>query len=78
MPDYNHYFKDVRHLQTIDVYRIHQLYGVTDPGLQHAIKKLLVAGGRGAKDRRKDIEEARDTLVRAIEMLQEDERNEAP
>ena len=40
---HSHYFKDVRHLQTVDVYRVLALFGVTDPCLQHAAKKILVA-----------------------------------
>ena len=60
---HEHYFKDVATLNVIDVYRVLQLFGVTDPCLQHAIKKLLVAGGRGAgKDITQDIGEAIDTL----------------
>ena len=47
---HSHYFKNVRHLDGIDVYRVLELFNVTDPCLQHAIKKLLCAGGRGAKD----------------------------
>ena len=72
---HNHYFKDVQRLQYVDLYRVHSLFNVTDPCLQHAIKKLLVAGGRGAgKDKSKDIQEAVDSLVRWQEMAQEDER----
>lgn len=70
---HSHYFKDVRHLETVDVYRILRVFGVTDPCVQHAAKKLLVAGGRGVKDIRKDIREAIDSLERAIEMMDEDE-----
>lgn len=70
---HSHYFKDVRHLETVDVYRILRVFGVTDPCIQHATKKLLVAGGRGVKDIRKDIREAIDSLERAIEMMDEDE-----
>src|SRR5690606_25536791 len=36
---YGHYFRDVSHLQAIDVYRVLRLFGVTDPCLQHATKK---------------------------------------
>lgn len=69
-----HYFKDVSNLETIDVYRVLDLFNVTDQTLGHAIKKLLVAGGRGAgKDFRKDVQEAIDTLQRRLEMLDEDE-----
>lgn len=70
---YNHYFKDVTHLDSIDTYRVHQLFNVTDAGVAHASKKLLCGGQRGAKSRIKDITEARDTLNRVIEMYKEDE-----
>lgn len=66
---HNHYYKGVEHLTQIDVYRVLTLFNVTCPCLQHAIKKLLVAGGRGAgKDTGKDVQEAIDTLVRRQEM----------
>ena len=68
-----HYHKDVRHLQTIDVYRVLALFNVTDPCIQHAVKKLLVAGGRGAgKDITRDVQEAIDSLNRFMEMKVED------
>lgn len=68
-----HYHKDVRHLETIDVYRVLALFNVTDPCIQHAVKKLLVAGGRGAgKDISRDIQEAVDSLNRWQEMQAED------
>lgn len=69
---YNHYFKNVAHLEALDVYRVLQLFGVTDPCLQHAIKKLLCAGVRGVKDQSKDIQEAIDALNRSLEMRRED------
>lgn len=72
-----HYFKPVAGLQYIDVYRTLQLFAVTDPCLQHAIKKLLVAGGRGAKDISQDVQEAIDTLERWNAMRKEDRRAEA-
>ena len=69
---HSHYYKNVAHLDSIDVYRVLQLFGVTDPCLQHAIKKLLCAGVRGVKDQNKDIQEAIDSLQRALEMRNED------
>lgn len=69
---HNHYFKNVAHLKTVDVYRVLDLFEVTDQALGHAVKKLLVAGGRGAKDWRKDVQEAIDTLQRRLEMADED------
>lgn len=69
---HNHYFKDVSHLETIDVYRVLDIFNVTDPCLQHAVKKLLVAGGRGAgKDINRDVREAIDSLERWFEMQEE-------
>ena len=44
------------------------MYEVTDPCLAHAIKKLLVAGKRGAKSEYSDIQEAIDTLNRWQDM----------
>lgn len=73
MQKHSHYFKDVSRLQTVDVYRVLALFNVTDPCLQHAIKKLLVAGGRGGgKDINRDIQEAVDSLARWQEMRRED------
>jgi hypothetical protein len=69
---YNHYFKNTVHLNAVDVYRVLSLYGVTDPCLQHAIKKLLCAGDRGAKDIEQDVQEAIDALERWQDMKQED------
>jgi len=70
---HSHYFKEVGHLGYVDVYRVLQLFAVTDPCLQHAIKKLLVAGGRGAgKSIEKDVREAVDTLNRWLQMRAED------
>ena len=71
--NHSHYFKDVSNLKHIDVYRVLILFGVTDPCLQHAIKKLLCAGNRGVKDTRQDVQEAVTSLVRYLEMQTEDE-----
>ena len=68
----SHYFRDVSSLRHIDVYRVLSLFSVTDPCLQHALKKVLVAGKRGAKDEVKDIQEAILTLQRKLEMIEED------
>lgn len=70
---YAHYVKNVSHLKAIDVYRILDLYGVTHPALQHAVKKLLCAGKRGTKDYRRDLCEAMDSIDRALQMADEDE-----
>lgn len=70
---HSHYFRQVQHLSEIDLYRFFELFNVTDQALGHAIKKLVVPGMRGGgKPARKDIEEARDTLNRWLEMRDED------
>ncbi len=68
---YSHYFKACPY-KVIDPYRVLELFEVTNPGLQHAIKKLLVAGGRGAKNIGQDVQEAIDTLERWKAMRVED------
>lgn len=69
---HDHYKKDVRHLDMIDVYRVIELFEVTHPALQHALKKVLCAGDRGAKDWEKDVQEAIDSLNRGLQMRVED------
>ncbi len=74
MNEYKHYQKNVEHLKWIDVYRVLLLFGVTDPCLQHATKKLLCAGNRGVKDELKDVQEAIASLTRYLEIKTEDEK----
>ena len=69
---HDHYFKDVSSLKHIDIYRVLLLFGVTNPCLQHAIKKLLCAGQRGIKDQKQDVQEAIASLLRYLEMQTED------
>jgi hypothetical protein len=62
---HSHYFKPVPSGTThLDVYAVLRMFDVADPCMQHAIKKLLCAGQRGAKDATKDVQEAIDTLAR--------------
>lgn len=77
---HGHYFKSVEHLTEVDVYRVCEMFKVQDcsGATQHAIKKLLLPGQRGAgKDQRKDYQEAVDTLQRRIDMMDEDMAIEA-
>lgn len=69
---HNHYYKNVTQLDYIDVYRVLELFNVTDPCLSHAVKKLLVAGGRGHKDIQRDVQDVIDSCVRWQEMRRED------
>ncbi len=67
---HSHYFKDVSGIDQIDVYAVLRLFEVTDPCLQHIVKKALCAGKRGAKDWAKDVQEIADTAQRLIELEQ--------
>lgn len=69
---FSHYYKNVERLKYIDVYRVLWLFDVDNPCIQHAIKKLLVAGARGGKDVETDLREAIASINRALEMLEED------
>ena len=70
---HNHYFKDVSNLDYIDVYRTLKLFNVTDPCLQHAAKKILVAGNRGHKDLVRDVKDIIDSCQRFLDMYDEDD-----
>lgn len=79
---HSHYFKSVAGLTHVDVYRVLELFDVTDPCIQHAVKKLLVAGGRGVKAAMgqtvaRDVQEAIDSLTRWQAMRLEDAERSA-
>ena len=67
---YPHYYKDVTHLSAVDVYMMLHLFPLNDDStcLGHAVKKIMVPGGRGAKGRQQDIEEAIDSLKRFLQI----------
>lgn len=53
---------------TVDVYDVLKAFDVTCPATQHAVKKLLCSGIRGHKDLTTDLIEAKESIVRAIEL----------
>lgn len=71
--NHNHYFKSCPY-DTLDVYRVINIFGVSDPCIQHALKKLLCSGVRGYKDQSKDIQDVIDTLERWKQMREEDDK----
>ena len=71
--NHNHYFKPCPY-DTLDVYRVINIFGVSDPCIQHALKKLLCSGVRGHKDQSKDIQDVIDTLERWKQMREEDDK----
>ena len=55
-----------------DVYRVLTAFNVTQPAVQHAIKKLLCAGIRGKGGEVQDLSEAIDAIeARLLEIDQE-------
>jgi len=75
---HSHYFKDISLIDILDVYRVCDLFEVNDAAIQHAVKKLLLAGDRGVKDKVKDIQEAIDSLERYLEMKRENNGYASP
>ena len=71
--DYSYYKYSYKGIK-LDPYRILDIYKITCPAQQHAIKKLLRAGN-SVKELKQDITEVIDTLKRKLEMLEEDSDN---
>lgn len=53
---------------TVDVYRVIDAFQVTDPALQHLVKKALCAGLRGHKDRTQDLNDIMQSAQKAVHM----------
>lgn len=67
--------KYTRHIPTldgqkapVDVYCVLAAFPTGSAAIDHAVKKLLAPGQRGAKSRIQDLKEARASLDRAIEL----------
>lgn len=56
---------------SFDVYDILVMFGVTNPALQHLIKKALNAGNRGHKDLQEDLDDIIASAIRAKELEDE-------
>lgn len=67
------YHKKIRS-ETIDVYDVLDAYDCGCSASEHAVKKLLMSGNRGHKDRITDLVEALQSVKRAIQ--KEEERQE--
>jgi hypothetical protein len=65
------HFRSVEAFNEIDVYTVHHLFSIQDPSgcIQHASKKLLLSSlHTGGKATYSDIQEAKDTLVRWLQL----------
>ena len=56
------------HGVSVDVYDVLMAWGVTNPALQHLIKKALQCGKRGHKDNQQDLQDIIDSAIRAKEL----------
>lgn len=61
---YTRYCKGVQ----VDVYDVLQAFDVTNPALQHLIKKALCVGIRGHKTKQQDLQDIIDSAIRAKEL----------
>ena len=64
MSKYNRVCKGV----TLDVYDVLAAFNVTNPALQHLVKKALCCGLRGHKDKAQDMAEILESAKRAVEL----------
>ena len=55
----------------VDVYRVLNAFPTGSPEIDHAVKKLLAAGKRGAKDELQDLKEAIQSIEARINYLKE-------
>jgi hypothetical protein len=70
-PKRNKYMREIKSGVWIDVYDVLRAFAVTDPCLQHLLKKALAVGQRGHKDAAEDYKDIVDSAVRAQEMNKE-------
>ena len=61
------YTKAIRGV-SVDVYDVLMAWGVSNPALQHLIKKALQCGHRGHKDNAQDLQDIIDSAIRAKEL----------
>lgn len=70
---HNHYYIDVSNVDEVDFYEIALRYNVTDPCIQHILKKCLAVGNRGHKDFHTDLKDIYDTAKRALDIHKVDQ-----
>lgn len=64
----NKYLREIKPGIFVDVYDVLMAWNVTNPALQHLIKKALQAGDRGHKSREQDLQDIIDSAIRAKEL----------
>lgn len=64
----NKYQREIKPGVFVDVYDVLQAFNVTNPALQHLVKKALAVGQRGHKDAAEDLQDIVDSALRAQEL----------
>lgn len=64
----NKYQREIKPGVFVDVYDVLKAFDVTNPALQHLVKKALAVGQRGHKDAAEDLQDIIDSAVRAKEL----------
>lgn len=64
----NKYLHEIKSGVFVDVYDVLMAWNVTNPALQHLIKKALQPGERGHKSREQDLQDIIDSAIRAKEL----------
>jgi len=67
----NKYSREIKPDVFVDVYDVLRAFDVTDPCLQHLIKKALAVGQRGHKDEEEDYKDIVSSSNRALELYKE-------
>ena len=67
-PKGSKYLREIKSGVMVDVYDVLQAWGVTNPALQHLIKKALQTGQRGHKSREEDLQDIVASAIRAREL----------
>lgn len=64
----NPYLREIKPGVWVDVYDVMNAWAVTNPALQHLLKKALQPGERGHKSREQDLQDIIDSAIRAKEL----------
>lgn len=67
-PARSKYHREIKPGVWVDVYDVLHAFSVTNPALQHLVKKALAPGQRGHKDRATDMDEIVQSAIRAKEL----------
>ena len=62
------YNREIKPNVFVDVYDVLKAFNVTNPALQHMVKKALAVGQRGHKNADEDYQDIIDSAIRAKEL----------